>query len=215
MAESKKVHLTKTGLLEQQKKYEALIKARAEIANRLEVARAQGDLSENSEYDEAKEAQANNEREIAKTEAILKNFILIEEDENDLDKVHLGIIVTLLDVEFKDEDDYLLVGSTEADPLSDPPKISNESPLGRAIMGKKKGEKVKVAAPDGDIENNGAEVIETYKCVAHTSSGLDSDETLLTNLAGDFTITYRPYNATEYLPFEIILKIEHTPSNQP
>jgi len=146
----KATHLTKAGLQHYQELLDYLKGEKTiEIANRLEIARGFGDLSENSEYDEAKEAQKENELEKMRIEAILSNYILIDED-NDTSTVKMGHIVTLYDCEYDEEEDYHLVGSSEADPLKN--KISNESPVGAAILGHKKGETVTVKSPAGDLK---------------------------------------------------------------
>lgn len=146
----KVTHLTKEGLQYYSKLLSEIKGKRAlEIAKRIEIARGFGDLSENSEYDEAKAAQAMNEAERIRVEAILKNYILIDEANLTTEKVTLGLVITLYDYEFKEEVDYYLVGSTEADPLKG--KISNESPVGQAIIGKKVGDIVEVITPLNDV----------------------------------------------------------------
>lgn len=151
MSEKKKekpTHLTKAGLQHYEEMLDYLKGEKTiEIANRLEIARGFGDLSENSEYDEAKEAQRENEAEKARIEAILSNYVLIDED-NDTSTVKMGHIVVLYDCEYKEEDEFYLVGSSEADPLKG--KISNESPVGAAILGHKIGDKVTVKTPGGE-----------------------------------------------------------------
>ncbi|MBO7406751.1 MAG: transcription elongation factor GreA, partial [Clostridia bacterium] len=143
-------HLTKEGLEKLQADLNYLKgEMRVEIADRLDVARKQGDLSENSEYDDAKEAQRENEEKIVKLEAILANYVLIEDD-NDTSTVKMGHRVTLIDCEYNEEEEYYLVGSSEADPLNN--RISNESPVGAAILGHKKGETVDVKTPFGVIK---------------------------------------------------------------
>lgn len=121
-----------------------------EIAERLKEARALGDLSENSEYDDAKDAQAKNEVRIADIEAILKNAKVIDDTEISSEQVTLGSKVKLLDVEFDEELVYTIVGSLEEDIFKN--KISNESPVGSAIMGCKAGETVKVVSLAGELE---------------------------------------------------------------
>ena len=121
----------------------------AEIAERLKEARALGDLSENSEYDDAKEAQASNEVRIMEIEATLKNARLIDEDEISKTKVTLGAMITIRDEETKEEMDYILVGAKEEDIFSN--KISSDSPVGAAIIGKKKGQIVDVHTPVGTL----------------------------------------------------------------
>ncbi|NLM79251.1 MAG: transcription elongation factor GreA [Ruminococcaceae bacterium] len=119
----------------------------AEISERLKEARALGDLSENSEYDDAKTAQAENEMRIMEIESILKNARLIEEDEISKTKVSLGAVVKLRDEETQEEMEYLLVGNKEQDIFNN--KIASDSPVGAAIIGKKKGQLVDVRTPSG------------------------------------------------------------------
>lgn len=119
----------------------------ADIADRLKEARALGDLSENSEYDDAKEAQAENEVRIMEIESILKNSKLIDEDEISRTKVTLGAQVRIRDEETREELEYILVGAKEEDIFSN--KISSDSPVGAAIVGKKKGQIVDVRTPVG------------------------------------------------------------------
>ncbi|HBP39126.1 MAG TPA: transcription elongation factor GreA [Clostridiales bacterium] len=119
----------------------------AEIAERLKEARALGDLSENSEYDDAKNSQAENEVRIMEIESVLKNARLIDEDEISKNKVTLGALVKIRDEETKEEIDYLLVGNKEEDIFNN--KISSDSPVGAAIVGKKKGQVVDVRTPVG------------------------------------------------------------------
>ena len=123
---------------------------RYEIAERIKVALGFGDLSENSEYDEAKNAQAQNEIKIAELEEKIKYAKIIDESEVDLETVQVGNIVKLLDVEFEEEVEYTIVGSTEVDLAQN--KISNESPLGAALLGKRKKDIVEVQAPAGIIK---------------------------------------------------------------
>ena len=119
----------------------------AEIAERLKEARALGDLSENSEYDDAKTAQAENEVRIMEIEAILKNAKVIDDDDISRTKVTLGAQIRIRDEETKEETDYQLVGNKEEDIFSN--KISSDSPVGAAIIGKKKGQVVDVRTPNG------------------------------------------------------------------
>ena len=123
---------------------------RYEIAERIKVALGFGDLSENSEYDEAKNAQAQNEMKIAELEEKLKYAKIIDDSEVDLKVVQVGNIVKLLDMEFNEEVEYTIVGSTEVDLAQN--KISNESPIGQALLGKKKNNIVEVKAPAGVIK---------------------------------------------------------------
>ena len=151
MAESKKVILTSEGLekLEKELEYLKTVK-RQEVAAEIKVALGYGDLSENSEYDEAKNKQAQMEIRIVEIEAMLKNAKVIDEAEISTDTVSLGCTVTVYDVEFDEEIHYNIVGSTEADPSNG--KISDESPVGTALLGKKVGDIVEVPAPAGSIE---------------------------------------------------------------
>ncbi|MCR5375111.1 MAG: transcription elongation factor GreA [Lachnospiraceae bacterium] len=123
---------------------------RKEVAEKIKEAREQGDLSENAEYDAAKDEQRDIEARIEEIEAILKNVEVVVEEEVDVAKVNVGCKVKVLDVEYKEELDYYIVGSTEANSLEG--KISNESPLGMALLGKKVGAKVKVETQAGTFE---------------------------------------------------------------
>ena len=120
---------------------------RKEVSEKIKVALSFGDLSENSEYDEAKNEQAKVEARIAEIEAILKNAKIIVEEEFDADSIHVGSKVKIYEVEYDEESVYHLVGSTEADPRTG--KISDESPIGRAIIGHKAGETVDAETPAG------------------------------------------------------------------
>lgn len=143
-------HLTKKGYNEMVERLEFLKGAkRAEIIERLDIARGFGDLSENSEYDEAKQAQSDNEREITRLEEMLKNVEFIDETNKNTDEVRMGLVVKLKNQTNGTVADYYIVGSSEANPFQK--KISNESPLGSALLGKKKGELVEVSAPVGTI----------------------------------------------------------------
>lgn len=123
---------------------------RKEVAERIKQALAFGDISENSEYDQAKNEQAKLEERILKLENILRNAKLIDEDEITTDSVSVGSKVVVLDIEFDEEMKYTIVGSAEADPYNG--KISNESPVGRALIGNKAGDVVDVHVPDGIIK---------------------------------------------------------------
>jgi transcription elongation factor GreA len=149
--EEKEVILTQEGLekLEEELNYLKTEK-RTEIAERIKVARGFGDLSENAEYDEAKTAQSDNEQQIAELETKLRNVKIIDAKEIDTKTVQIGNTVKLLDIEFDEEVEYTIVGSTEVDLAEN--KISNESPIGKALLGKKKNETVDVEAPDGIIK---------------------------------------------------------------
>ena len=151
MAEQKPTHLTKEGLKHYQERLEYLKGEKTmEIIKRIEIARGFGDLSENSEYDDAKREQQENEAEKHRIEEILKNYVLIDETDLNTDTVRLGQCVTLYDYDFEEEVEYYLVGSTEADPIAG--KISNESPVGQAILGKKVDDIVEVETLDGVVK---------------------------------------------------------------
>ena len=146
--EEKEILLTKEGYENLEKEINYLkTEKRGEIAERIKIALGYGDLSENSEYDEAKDAQAQNEDKIAELELKLKYAKIIDESEIDTKTVQVGNIVKLFDEEFKEEVVYTIVGSTEVDLAQG--RISNESPIGSALMGKKKGSVISVQTPDG------------------------------------------------------------------
>ena len=151
MGEQQEVILTQEGFdkLEEELNYLKTEK-RTEIAERIKVARGFGDLSENSEYDEAKNAQAENEQQIAELEAKIRHAKVIDSKEIDTKTVQIGNLVKLYDEEFEEEVEYTIVGSTEVNLAEN--KISNESPIGKALLGRKKGEVVDVDAPDGIIK---------------------------------------------------------------
>ena len=144
----KETILTYDGLKKLEEELEYLkTEKRKEIAERIKIALGFGDLSENSEYDEAKNEQAQVEMKIADLENKLRNVKLIDEDEIDTKTVQIGNTVQVLDVEYDEKINYTIVGSTEADLTEN--KISNESPIGKALLGKKKNEIVEVEAPAG------------------------------------------------------------------
>lgn len=150
MAEKKRI-LTYTGLRALEEELENLkVVRRKEVAAKIREAREQGDLSENAEYDAAKDEQRDIEARIEEIEKILKNVEVVDEEEVDLNKINVGCSVTLYDKEFEEEVEYKIVGSTEANSLTG--KISNESPLGKALLGKAVGEDVVVEAQAGVIE---------------------------------------------------------------
>lgn len=151
MVENKEVLLTQEGFdkLEQELENLKTVK-RVEIAERIKVALGFGDLSENSEYDEAKNAQAENETKIAELENKIRYAKIIDESEIDTKTVQVGNTVKLLDLEFDEEVSYTIVGSTEVDIAQN--KISNESPIGSAILGAKKNQIVEVQAPAGVMQ---------------------------------------------------------------
>ena len=121
-----------------------------EVADLIKEARSFGDLSENSEYDEAKNEQGKLYARIGELEEILSNYVVIEEDETEGDYVRLGSTVTVLDKEFDEELTYKIVGSQVADPMNG--AISEDSPFGKALLGKNAGEEVTVDAPAGPVE---------------------------------------------------------------
>ena len=152
--ESKKITLTTDGLKKLEDELEYLkTKKRKEVSEKIKVALGFGDLSENSEYDEAKNEQAQVELRINELENMLKNVDVIDDDEIDRTKVGIGTKVKILDVEFDEEEWYTIVGSTEADPTNDTNKtISNECPLFMAMKGKSVGDTAVLDSQDGPIE---------------------------------------------------------------
>ena len=146
--EEKEVILTQEGYNNLEKELNFLkTEKRADIADRIKVALGFGDLSENSEYDEAKNAQAENEVKIAELENKLRHAKIIDEKDIDTETVQIGNKVKVLDVEFDEKIEYTIVGSTEVNLTEN--KISNESPLGKALLGAKKNQVVEVNAPAG------------------------------------------------------------------
>lgn len=150
MAEKKTI-LTYAGLKALEEELENLkVVKRKEVAGKIKEAREQGDLSENAEYDAAKDEQRDIEARIDELEKILKNVEVVVEDEVELDKISIGCTVVVYDKEFEEEMEFKIVGSTEANSLAG--KISNESPVGQALLGKKVGENVEVETQAGVIE---------------------------------------------------------------
>lgn len=146
----KEVLMTESGL----KKYEAELEElksvrRKEISEKIKVALSFGDLSENSEYDEAKNEQAIVEARISELEELLKNVKIIDEKELSTDAIHVGSRVVVMDITFDEKVEYQIVGSKEANPLED--RISDESPVGQALLGHKVGDVVEVEAPGGAV----------------------------------------------------------------
>ena len=140
------VFLTKDGYKELEQRLEYLkTQARVEVANKIEVARSFGDISENSEYDAAREEEALVEQEIQQIQNTLRNAKIINKAKVDTTKVSIGTTVVVEDLEYKDELTFKIMGSFEADPTKG--LISNESPLGKALLGAKKGETVEVVTP--------------------------------------------------------------------
>ena len=147
----KKNILTYEGLKKLEEELQDLkVVKRKEVAQKIKEAREQGDLSENAEYDAAKDEQRDIEARIEELEKILKNAEVVDEEEVDLDKINVGCKVKILDIEFDEELEYKVVGSTEAN--SSTGKISNESPVGRAIIGAKIGDIVTVETPAGELQ---------------------------------------------------------------
>lgn len=145
-----RVILTEDGLKEKQAKLDFLKTVkRAEISEQIKEARAFGDLSENAEYDEAKNEQARIETEIAQLEKLLRNAVILDDSSIDMSAVGLGTYVRILDEEFGEEEEYFIVDSVEAD--TDKKRLSNESPVGSALVGKRVGETATVTTPTGTI----------------------------------------------------------------
>lgn len=149
--EAKKTLLTYEGLkLLEDELHELRVVRRKEIAGKIKEAREQGDLSENAEYDAAKDEQREIEARIEEIEKLLKNAEVYEENSTDTSKISIGCTVVLYDVEFDEEIEYKIVGSSEASSLDG--KISNESPLGKAIIGATEGDEIEVESPAGMIQ---------------------------------------------------------------
>ncbi|MBQ3554067.1 MAG: transcription elongation factor GreA [Clostridia bacterium] len=150
MAE-KEIILTYEGLKVREEELEYLkTQKRKEISEKIKVALGFGDLSENAEYDEAKNEQAEVEMRILKLEKMLKNAKIIDNDDISTDVVTLGCKVKVLDIDFDEEMEYMIVGSTEANPNQN--KLSDESPVGKALIGAKAGDTVSVESPNGEFQ---------------------------------------------------------------
>lgn len=159
---AKDVLITREGLEELKAELDYLkAEKRLEIAEKIKVARSFGDLSENSEYDEAKNDQAKLENRINEIETILKHHKIIEETSPRSKVVNVGTRVLLLDVELGEETEYKIVGSAEADPLNG--KLSDESPIGVALIGHKEGETVVATTPQGDLEFKIVKIVKKKK----------------------------------------------------
>lgn len=151
MAETKKNILTYEGLKAlEDELHDLKVNRRREVADKIKEAREQGDLSENAEYDAAKEEQRDIELRIEEIDKILKNAEVVVEEDIDASAVNVGCTVKIKDLEFDEEMEYKIVGSTEANSLQG--KISNESPVGKALIGAQKGETVEVETPAGMIK---------------------------------------------------------------
>ena len=150
MADKKHI-LTYTGLKQYEDELQDLkVNKRQEIAQKIKEAREQGDLSENAEYDAAKDEQRDIEARIEQLEKLLKNAEVVVEEEIDLEKINIGCRVKVLDMEFDEEMEFKIVGSTEANSLQN--KISNESPVGAALIGKSVGDVVDVETQAGVLQ---------------------------------------------------------------
>ncbi len=149
--EEKKNLLTYAGLKKlEEELHDLKVVKRKEVAEKIKEAREQGDLSENAEYDAAKDEQRDIEARIEEIEKILKNAEVVVEDEVDLDKISVGCKVKVHDFEFEEDIELKIVGSTEANSLQG--KISNESPVGQALLGKKVGDEIQVETQAGVME---------------------------------------------------------------
>lgn len=147
----KDVFLTEDGLKKLENELEELKTVkRKEVAEKIKQALSFGDISENSEYDQAKNEQAQLEDRISKLESMLRNAKIIDKEDISTDKVSIGSRVLVKDLEYDEEMEYTIVGSAEADPFNG--KISNESPVGKALLGRKSGDIVDVVVPDGVIK---------------------------------------------------------------
>ena len=150
MAEKKNI-LTYEGLKKlEDELHDLKVVQRREIAQKIKEAREQGDLSENAEYDAAKDEQRDIEARIEQIEKILKNAEVVLDEEIDLNRISIGCVVRVLDIEYDEEEEYKLVGSSEASSLQN--KVSNESPIGRALLGAQVGDMVEVEAPAGVVQ---------------------------------------------------------------
>lgn len=148
MADKKNI-LTYAGLKALEEELQNLkVNRRREVAQKIKEAREQGDLSENAEYDAAKDEQRDIELRIEEIDKILKNAEVVVEDDVDVDQINIGCQVKILDLQYNDVLEYLIVGSTEANSLKG--KISNESPVGHALIGAKIGQKITVETPTGE-----------------------------------------------------------------
>ena len=151
MAEEKKNLLTREGLAKYEEELRYLKdEKRKEISQKIKEAREQGDLSENAEYDAAKDEQRDIEARIEALEKILKNAEVVVEEDVDLNKISIGCKVKIRDLEFNEDLEYKIVGSSEANSLKG--KISNESPVGKALIGAKKGQTVSVETQAGVLQ---------------------------------------------------------------
>lgn len=150
MVSEKKYPMTASGKkkLEEELEYLKTVK-RKEVVERIKIARSYGDLSENSEYDSAKEDQAFVEGKISTLESMIRNSVIITEDEMNTDEVQLGKTVTFKELPDGDEETYTIVGSAEANPIEG--LISNDSPIAKGLIGRSKGDEVKILTPGGEM----------------------------------------------------------------
>lgn len=150
MAEEKSFYMTEEGKKKLEEELNMLItEKRPEVVERIKIARSFGDLSENSEYDAAKDEQAFVESRIAQIENMIRNAVIIENDASDPDTVTLGKTVTFIELPDGEEESYTIVGSAEADPFEG--KISNDSPIAKSLLGNRIGDEVVVSTPAGDM----------------------------------------------------------------
>ncbi|MBQ9960913.1 MAG: transcription elongation factor GreA [Firmicutes bacterium] len=148
---SEEILLTQEGYDKIVAEHEELVSVRRkEVSERLKEAISYGDISENAEYDSAKNEQAELEERILKLENMIRKATIINEADMTNDVVKVGLTVKVLDVELGEEDEYTIVGSTEADPFGG--KLSNESELGKGLLGKKKGDEIEIIVPDGILK---------------------------------------------------------------
>ena len=160
MAESKKHILTYAGLKQYEDELQNLkVVRRKEVSEKIKEAREQGDLSENAEYDAAKDEQRDIEQRIEELEKLLKNAEVVVDDDVDTDKISIGCKVKVYDVEFDEEMEFSIVGSTEASSLNN--KISNESPVGKALLGHGIGDVVDVETQAGVIQYKVLDIVKT------------------------------------------------------
>jgi len=150
MSEEKKHYITAEGKRKLEQELEYLkTERRKQVVERIKVARSFGDLSENSEYDAAKDEQAFVEARIQQLEQIIRNSVVVEDDADNPDVVNIGKSVTFIELPDGEEESYTIVGSAESDPFEG--KISNDSPMGRSLIGKKVGDEVTVPTPGGEL----------------------------------------------------------------
>ena len=151
MADEKGVILTESGLKKLEEELDYLVSVRRnEISEQIAVARGFGDLSENAEYDEAKKEQAKVENEITRLQQTIRTATVVADDEISTDRVNIGTVVSVKDMEDGETYEYAIVGANEADPTED--RISNESPVGAGLIGAKKGQTVTIQIPAGELK---------------------------------------------------------------